>query len=862
MNIINTIINLDVSIYVYIGLLLFLVVGIIIKDSPKNIKDYSLGNQPFSTPVLIATMAATLIGGGSTIGEVGLFYNAGLLLVLPGIIGYLGYFIIIYCILPRFNKYYGAISIASVLSKIYGISVERFSGIVASLYCFCLVALQVKVIGIIIQYALGYNSIFATILSFLIITIYSAFGGIKSVIRTDIVQFIIFIVLLPIIASALLKDNGGIYSVFEKVTWEKSANFNLINYISLFIFCLTPNISPHFIHRLLVGRNNNNNKKTIYFTALIQILCSVFAIIVAAISIVKYQGVDRNIVFFESILGGVTINLFKGAFAVAMLAIVLSTADSLMNTGAIIFVENVIRDKINDEKTKLFLVKVTTILSGFIGIFIALKAKTLLEVIWFIGQYYFVTIFVPFVGGLFVNNAKPIMFWTSSLTGVVIYTLLKIVVPNFEYLIYVISLIGSTLAFMLSKYLVQNNIKITSLLFENIRKYSDDIIKKMNIPETKLGYAIIPMSFFTLILEVVYDAISINTGILEFIAALIGLSFIFIDRIFTGSSKTIRNYYILFSIWYCFPFLAAYLYSMLPNMGIAFANMVITCTFLAIIFSSRVVILFLTTGTLLGCGTYVVINKTNLIEFLPQIFILAATIFYIVIISCFILKEKEIGIKKFIEELLCQTSGKDRSGSFAILNQYSEVIDVFKRYERAKKVFLEKCAGFNWSGESRDFTTLYMDELVRVLKDYISLLALGNRVSYEISNSVKNITTNKPIAMIYTMIFSLSTYMSYFNQRIIKVSIARTGNILQVKYNIPGLKLQMQELIKYITTSEKEEGIVKFDIVKKIIEKEQDMSMYYDHKTLILSLPIVEINVKGEEVVNITHSNVKHHTIH
>ena len=236
MEIIKFLTNSDVSIYVYLGLFLFLLAGLLFKNRPKNIQDYALGTKPFSMPVLVATMSATLIGGGSTIGNVNLFYNDGFLFIIPGIIGYLGYIFFVQYILPKFDIYYGELSIASVLSKIYGNSVEKFAGAVAYMYCFGALALQVKAVGIIIEYALGYNSTYATVLSFTIITIYSAIGGVSSVIRTDVIQFLIFIIILPAIAAFLLEENGGMYAVFEKNTWEIRDNFNLMSYISLFIF--------------------------------------------------------------------------------------------------------------------------------------------------------------------------------------------------------------------------------------------------------------------------------------------------------------------------------------------------------------------------------------------------------------------------------------------------------------------------------------------------------------------------------------------------------------------------------------------------------------------------------------------------
>jgi hypothetical protein len=44
-----------------------LVVGFLFKDKIKIIKDYASGSKSYSTPVLIANMVATQIGGRSTI---------------------------------------------------------------------------------------------------------------------------------------------------------------------------------------------------------------------------------------------------------------------------------------------------------------------------------------------------------------------------------------------------------------------------------------------------------------------------------------------------------------------------------------------------------------------------------------------------------------------------------------------------------------------------------------------------------------------------------------------------------------------------------------------------------------------------
>ena len=59
--------------------------------------------------------------------------------------------------------------------------------------------MQVKALSILFNNILGYDLIYNAVIAFLIITVYTSIGGVDSVIRTDIIQFIIFMVILPII---------------------------------------------------------------------------------------------------------------------------------------------------------------------------------------------------------------------------------------------------------------------------------------------------------------------------------------------------------------------------------------------------------------------------------------------------------------------------------------------------------------------------------------------------------------------------------------------------------------------------------------------------------------------------------------
>ena len=842
---VNFLFNLDVGVYVYAGLFLFLIVGIMIKDRPKTIREYALGSKPFTTPVLVATMAATVIGGGSTIGRIRYYYEEGLFLVLPGLLSYFGVIIFVHYVLPRFDAYYKEFSIVSVLSRIYGDSVEKISGIIAYLYCFGALAMQVKAIGLVIEYALNYNSTFATILSFLVITIYSAFGGVQSVIRTDVVQFIIFIIVLPIFAIFLLKESGGIHHVFQKKVWEVKNYIVPIEYIALFIFNFLPNVSPIMTHRILVGGNEGSNRRTIYFSSLIQIICIFFVIIVSAVAMNKYQGMDSNLVFFQTVESVIQNNLLHALFAIALLAVILSSADSLVNTGAVIFVVNIIKNRIKDEKDKLVVLRIVTILSGLLGLFIALKIKSLLGVIWFVAQYYSVIMLIPFIGGLFIKEGKPVIFWASSITGFLSHTLLKILAPEIEHTAYIISLFMSFIAFIVTKYLVEESIDYNGKSISNMENLTANIIKQMNIPVSKLSYAILPISIFTLFMEAISNEMTTNTMVLKVIMGAIGLSFVFVDEIFKHRKSIVCNCYVLLAIWYCFPFLSSYLYYTLPNSNAALANMVISCTLLTAILSSKLLFIYTITGAIFGSIAFVILKPIVLGEFILHAIVIAAVALYVSIISLFILKTKEGGIRKFISDLKENTKDTNKKTS-DILKEYANVIDIVKRHEKAKEVFLEQREKFKGYVEFNDIVTLNIEELVETLKDYLSLVELEKVIKFNIENKTKHITITKPESMIYTVIFSIAHYMVGFDKDLIKINISCKNKQLCVRYSLENLKLNIVEIKKYVKDLNRPDGVMSFELIEKIINKQDDMELKMSQNSIILSMRTLTGEIKEE----------------
>ena len=167
--------------------------GLRYKKGSRNIMEYTIGNKTFSTAALIATVVATSYGGGALIRTVTIYTNGLRYIIL--LIGS-----VITCNLSRIivssrigtlmeecipSK--GHISMASTIGYIYG-KIPRIITALASVGAsITSVAIQITVTSRALQICVSdVNPAILMVCSASIVILYSALGGIQSVVITDI----------------------------------------------------------------------------------------------------------------------------------------------------------------------------------------------------------------------------------------------------------------------------------------------------------------------------------------------------------------------------------------------------------------------------------------------------------------------------------------------------------------------------------------------------------------------------------------------------------------------------------------------------------------------------------------------------
>jgi Na+/proline symporter len=340
--------NLDTLIFVAF-FVINLIVGIIYRGKKQNFKEYAIGNKNFSTAALVATIVATQASGSMFLNGLEQTYSNGLYYVLASVIGScLGLLITGYIIGPRLGNFLNCVSVADIMSSVYGKGVQLITAICTVLATIGYIAIQFKVISRILEALFNYQGHAVTIIAATIIIIYSAFGGIKSVTFTDVIQFITFGTLLPVLALAIWHQIPNISQVVY--TLSENPNFNFKQVVSwspqfmgtlAFMFVLiVPGLPPEIFQRMAMARNTSQIKQSITYSALLWALIQLFIIWIAVLLLSDNPHLTTNQVV------GYMINKYtypglRGFLGVGVIALAMSTADSALNSCAVLVANDI-----------------------------------------------------------------------------------------------------------------------------------------------------------------------------------------------------------------------------------------------------------------------------------------------------------------------------------------------------------------------------------------------------------------------------------------------------------------------------------------------------------------------------------------
>jgi Na+/proline symporter/signal transduction histidine kinase len=434
-------IKFDVDIAIVITfLILTLAVGLGHGKYVKNIKDYALGGRNFSTAALVATIVATYASGSGFFVTLSKTYSGGFYYVLARF-GLGAYFLIVSLILiPRMAEFLGKISIAEAMGDLYGQRVRVITAIAGTIGGIGAIAVQFKVFGSLFAYFFHFPSYIAIIGAGLITTIYSAFGGIRAVTFTDILQFFAFGAIIPLVgfviwnsfyyegltlSQAVNNPKFNFYSIFSSTPSE------LFGMIVIFVYFAIPTMSAATFQRIAIGNNIAQVKKAFFIASIILILIQIITAWIPFLVYTMKPSLNANNLL-SYIVETYSYTGFKGLILVAVIAFAMSTADSRINAASVLFTNDICKVFIKNLKNEMFISRLFAFCLGAGAVLLSLLESDLLSIVVLANSFYYPLVTPPFLLTVFGfrSSAKSVLIGMA--VGFIVTIIWQIVPIHFE----------------------------------------------------------------------------------------------------------------------------------------------------------------------------------------------------------------------------------------------------------------------------------------------------------------------------------------------------------------------------------------------------------------------------------------------
>ena len=411
--------------FVTIYLLSVFAVGILAGRGIKNLHYYSVVNRSYGPLIIFATLSASFIGGGFSIGNAGKVFTFGIVNIIA-LWGFsLKEVLVATVIVPRMGNFPDAISVGDIMETNYGKPGKVISGIFSVMLCAGIVGAQVGGIGYVFNVFLGLPTTTGIIIGCGIVIIYATIGGMKAVIITDIIQFIVLAIGMPLVLLFGIHYVGGLTALTEAIP---AGHFSLISekvpfwaFCSLFLtFLLGETLVPPYVQRLLIGKSIKATARGTLFSGLFSI--PVFAITgcIGLIALAIDPNLDSSLAMPFVIKTVLPIGL-KGIVIAGVISIVMSSADSFLNSSSVAFIHDIItpfRSQRLPEKTELFIARLVTLIVGLCSVIFAIKIKGVLDILIYAYNFWAPIILVPLAATLLGRKASLRNLIAGAIAGI------------------------------------------------------------------------------------------------------------------------------------------------------------------------------------------------------------------------------------------------------------------------------------------------------------------------------------------------------------------------------------------------------------------------------------------------------------
>ena len=418
----------------YLAVLLW--IGIRSARRVKSSEDYTLAGRNVPWVIVLATTAATMIGGGASVGMVSEVCQFGIAAAVVTCAWHLQLIFTGLFVAPKLRGL-DLITVGDYFHLKFGAVAREMAVVNCVIFLVGALAAQMAAIGTVTNAILGVPYGMALLIGAAVTVFYSTVGGIRAVVSTDVLQFVILVVGIGAASAMLMSQQGGFEAMRATALegqFKLTSHWSATKLFSLFFaFMLGETLVPPYTVRCFIAENQSHARWGITGSGLFLLLFLPIATFVLGTSAQVNPQVQAAIesetqqrftaaansgqpvteqearlqayqVAFPTLVRVTFHPIFAGVMIAAIIAAVMSSADSCLSCLATVAMEDMYRRHVNPAATDQQLLSIarnTTLIVGAAGAVCAWFFSNIADILVFVYDFWAPTMVLPFVIGVF-----------------------------------------------------------------------------------------------------------------------------------------------------------------------------------------------------------------------------------------------------------------------------------------------------------------------------------------------------------------------------------------------------------------------------------------------------------------------------
>lgn len=409
---------------VYFGLLVL--IGVQTMRRVKSPDDFAVAGNRIVWPVFFGSLAAAFLGGGASLGMAGAAMRDGYVYMFAFCAFGVQTVLVGYFVAPKLKNYVGAHTLGDVMETHYGKPARLVTGVLSVVLCAGILGAQALAIGTVVNATLDVPVVPSVIIGMGVVVLYSSFGGAWAVIQTDMLQFVFLGVLLPVALLIGLDAVGGPSALIELVPSDHltfMGDYTPVQFLTLFAaLLLGETLVPPYAQRTFSTPDSRHARKGYALAGFFSFFFFFTAASIGLIAMVLYPDIES-----DQALPTVVMNLMPvgvlGLVVAALLAVVMSTASSYLNSTAVVLTKDIYQPLTESElpaKKRLTVERITSVVVGAGATIFALSVPSIVDALLYSYTLWAPTVIVPLFGAvLFGVRSTPAALSAIGAGGVV-----------------------------------------------------------------------------------------------------------------------------------------------------------------------------------------------------------------------------------------------------------------------------------------------------------------------------------------------------------------------------------------------------------------------------------------------------------